>query len=1585
MKNKIFKTSIILVMILTMTMTNFIFVGANLVSYAADNIATNHKNVDFEAYFKEEEKDALFLRINVKKEGYFNGEITLGESNFTFKEAESSYVSKVEANKLYLNQINAGTVEEIKIKIEPMKEESFSVGMLNMVSKIIMNGIYRDSTEKDINIQATRDISFKIPENNTIENVQNEMKIITNKIMEIDGIEKRVIQLSYHMGLKENHYPMQEITAKIAIPEIDGKKANIEKIEQLNNMTVINEQYQEGNVVLTLRNEANSEGKANWKKQGDESVILTCIYDKEVNTQDLEITANQKVTLYNGKEIETENRVTVGEEEKNGTIEVNSINAEDVIYKGKLNAGLDRPYQTTTQLKINLARAMKEIMVEEKNSQEGILATYHRTTIKKEQLDKILGQNGIMKIFDQNGELIDTITNETAMNEDGNIVVDYTGKEVTSIKIETTAPVAEGKLELNHSKVAHANGQAEEIKSNIMANGAITETAIKLENATTKASLEVDKESLSTVVGNNVEMKVVLTSNNEKYNLYKNPEILIELPEEVERISINKMDLLYEEELKIKDYTINGRTIQVILEGEQTQYKEETVEGATIVIDVTIEVNKKATTQDKEIKMTYRNQEEGNDTKAIKIVAPTDITTIHSVNELGIETIGQEEKAQVMMARAGEERNLETQIEIINNKEEAVENVKVLGEFPTNHEDNNLGAEILGGIALENAKIYYTENAKATDEIGNAENAWTETIKDTHKVSKYLMVIDRIESKSSVQGNYSYKVPANLDYNQAAETGYVAKYTNSNTKVENELAATTIEMTTGIGPKVETKLMATVGGKDFKENVKNGEVIRYRVEVSNVGTEDISNVQVTGKVPEGTTMVVPEENYEYTGASYYQELDNKTYEATLENLKVGQVAYVEYEVRVKNQVAEGTILNNQAEVKYGDVTKQTEEITNKTEKGNLRVSVKRITDKNVDLYETGVVEYFAIIENISNETQENVKVQTHLPNNLKVDVLTLYTGMEKEEGEIYIAGSEEIMGDGEEEITNHNENIQSEILEYKEEIDIGSLEPGQNKVLGYNMLINKMQEDNKAIDFSVTVKNKKEQYESNNWKDEVNEVEVGISMTNNTESQYVKAGDEIQYTIVVENKASAETTGLIIKDVIPSQLTVNEIVQDGQVIEGIEGNNVEIPVRIGGNETSTIIIKAVVDYSEARAKAEAITNIAYAEIFGERVATTTEINHIIQNNNSNDDDDTQQPGEDNNDNNTDDNNNDKNDVAKGDKTITGVAWFDENANGQKEVGEKLLSNIKVRLLNTKTNRFVKEENGQILEATTNENGVYVLDKIGNGRYIVVFDYDNTKYALTKYKVEGVAEAENSNVVLGELLIENNKEKVASTDIIEIEENHISHINIGLIKLQNFDLRLDKQVSKIIIQNTKGTTVREYDNETIAKVELDAKTMNGSTVIIEYKIKVTNNGEVEGYAKKIADYAAADLKFSSELNKDWYQVGDTLYTASLANEKIKPGETKTVTLTLTKTMTENNTGLVANTAEIAEDYNELGIADSNSTPGNRAKGENDFGLAEVAISIRTGAVLYTSIGIAITIILVVAAVVILKNKKEAIEE
>ena len=216
MKNSILKIGVILLIILSMTMTNFVFVGKGLISYAAESTATNHQNIEFEAYFKDknenkvttlekeniQEETFLYLNLNVKKEGYFNGEISLENSNFVLKDSESEYVNKIENNTIYLNQINVGAAGEIKVRIEPIKEDLYDIGLLNLVSKINLKGIYRDRTEKDINIKAEKEVNLKIVEQNTEENIQNEMQVITNKIAQINGQEKRIIQFTYTLIFK---------------------------------------------------------------------------------------------------------------------------------------------------------------------------------------------------------------------------------------------------------------------------------------------------------------------------------------------------------------------------------------------------------------------------------------------------------------------------------------------------------------------------------------------------------------------------------------------------------------------------------------------------------------------------------------------------------------------------------------------------------------------------------------------------------------------------------------------------------------------------------------------------------------------------------------------------------------------------------------------------------------------------------------------------------------------------------------------------------------------------------------------------------------------------------------------------------------------------------------------------------------------------------------------------------------------------------------------------------------------------------------------------------------------------------------
>ena len=131
MKNKILKISVVILLIMTLTMTNFIFLGSSIISYAADAISTNNKNIEFSAYFKNSNGEAvtsldrtsdvqdmsMYLSINVKKEGFFTGQVELKNSNFNIVSSESEYVSKISDNTVYLNQLNAGTTAEIELKI----------------------------------------------------------------------------------------------------------------------------------------------------------------------------------------------------------------------------------------------------------------------------------------------------------------------------------------------------------------------------------------------------------------------------------------------------------------------------------------------------------------------------------------------------------------------------------------------------------------------------------------------------------------------------------------------------------------------------------------------------------------------------------------------------------------------------------------------------------------------------------------------------------------------------------------------------------------------------------------------------------------------------------------------------------------------------------------------------------------------------------------------------------------------------------------------------------------------------------------------------------------------------------------------------------------------------------------------------------------------------------------------------------------------------------------------------------------------------------------------------------------------------
>ena len=207
-----------------------------------------------------------------------------------------------------------------------------------------------------------------------------------------------------------------------------------------------------------------------------------------------------------------------------------------------------------------------------------------------------------------------------------------------------------------------------------------------------------------------------------------------------------------------------------------------------------------------------------------------------------------------------------------------------------------------------------------------------------------------------------------------------------------------------------------------------------------------------------------------------------------------------------------------------------------------------------------------------------------------------------------------------------------------------------------------------------------------------------------------------------------------------------------------------------------------------------------------------------------------------------------------------------------------------------------------------------------------------------------------------------------------EWNKEDDLDKEFIKVKYFDLSLKKWVSKAIVTNEDGSqTVIETGHtgdenpEPPAKVDLGRQDINKVTVKFEFKIKITNEGEIAGYAKEVTDYIPEGLKFIQEDNPLWYprealNGKERVGTKQLENTLLEPGENATISILLTWINDPNNMGLKTNIAEISQDYNESHTPDIDSTPDNFENGEDDIDDAPVMLTIRLGdAQVYIGLG------------------------
>lgn len=313
-----------------------------------------------------------------------------------------------------------------------------------------------------------------------------------------------------------------------------------------------------------------------------------------------------------------------------------------------------------------------------------------------------------------------------------------------------------------------------------------------------------------------------------------------------------------------------------------------------------------------------------------------------------------------------------------------------------------------------------------------------------------------------------------------------------------------------------------------------------------------------------------------------------------------------------------------------------------------------------------------------------------------------------------------------------------------------------------------------------------------------------------------------------------------------------------------------------------------------------------------------------------------------------------------DRMPSGLEYLVENETNKKygwkaykEVAETEEGAIKIGEKYYKEVEYTSKE--ITLYATEYLKGATIKAYTGEGEadykevYMVARVKDKKEVTGTEYKLRNTAEIGDDNGDDDDST-PGNDNKIKDEDDLDIED----------LKLVEFDLALLKYVSTVYVTEDGKETVTQTNNvgndetDIIPKVEINRKKINKTVVKFGYTIKITNEGDIAGYAKEITDYVPEGLKFYAEDNEGWTDEGNNVIsTKLLENTLLRPGESAQVTVILRWINGSENLGVKINTAEISEDYNDKHVPDRDSTPDNKVPGEDDIDDAPVLLSIKTG--------------------------------
>ena len=1157
--------------------------------------------------------------------------------------------------------------------------------------------------------------------------------------------------------------------------------------------------------------------------------------------------------------------------------------------------------------------------------------------------------NGYIKSNMINGTNYDTEYKETAK-----IMV---SKKEAGQKIEFK--------ESNSFERVYQNSSGEEITEEISSNGDLVYKSTKLKQQDIKRLL--GENAVVEILDGNSNLIATINQNTQ---FTEDGSVVINYENEPESIIIKTSEIKSEGILPIE----NTKKIKSTMKNMEYNKIKTAIEISGIKEEVTTNGEEETKTE----KIVFANHYEN--TSDIK----------ESTNNINFDVSSMEWTNQYQ-----NEITFNTYISSNSTKDNMLKNPIIKIELPSEVEKVILGESSViyaNGLELQDPYLETNENGNiviATNLVGTQTNYDENTlglVTDV-KISATIILKKDIESTTgNVNLTYTnqYNVNGRTEVENRSTEIKIASYKEENI-VEDNPSITTYANTSLLTSTVENIEGLTVEVTPVKgdtvlkdgDTVYEGEFIKYNIKVTNTSDKQIDDIKVVGTVPEGTTYGELEADYHSIWGKYDYHYDDTVKEKTISigTILAGKSYETFYEVKVDD-------LDDSKENKETSI--EIKLYANTIEVANYKMEhLVENSDAKVfltsDLNGIGRDGWNYNVK-IVGDANENIKVKLKVPKEFAVE--DIFDANQK---------NEEAISD--KKIENNEVSFNVDLSQYDKDEEFSIYIGGtidETKLLSESLL----SETELLAVATVTINDSI--YTSNENRIKYYYDNMMVTMSSITEGENVNYSDEIEYDIVIKNIGNSNLTGyatwLTLKDYLPEDLTPEKVIyeswvesekvtdEENSIVEltgefekkqfeekiisesyDTEGNllpQVDLSIIVPYGETANVKIIAKVNKVDEKTKIENSATIVGSRIY---TRTSNTISHVILPYNDEENDEPDAPT--NPDNPSDPSNPDTPRDNDEKYSISGVAWLDENGDGKRQTDEKLLGGIPVMLVNTANSSTIQAKE------VTDSNGVYRFSGLEEGNYIVIFNYDTDTYSVTEYQKNEVSSALNSDATTKEITLLGTQTKAGVTDIITLDAS-IQNIDIGLIKNKICDLKLDKYISKVTVKTKSGTKEQSYNNTQLAKVEIKSKEIQGATIVIEYKIVITNEGEIPTSVNRVIDYLPDGLEFSSELNKSWTTMEKGKITnTSISNQKIDPGKSIELMLVATKTMTSNSTGTFTNIAEIGQISNSADIKDIDSTPENKAESEDDYSKADLIISVSTGAVIYVSTIFVIVLIII----------------